>query len=334
MANVTYLFGAGASCKALPMVNQMPERIRKMEELLSEKFPLKDDEFFPQIEHSLSQFHYQSQLIDDMHWLHNTVRGYASVDTFAKKLFITNSIPELVKLKKALTIYLLLEQLLNPADPRYDTFFASIIERHASQLPKNVRIVSWNYDQQFEKAFSQYSLYPAISTNQDLLNVVTKHDADPKTLGDRFTLFKINGSASAINDHPKRHLEVFREVQHELTLQSVQDLVGIYAIMEKWRNNWFALSFAWEGMESKFLEGVRTQVEKTDILVIIGYSMPYFNRDIDRLLLNDMKPQKVYIQSPQAGMVEARYRATMKDSITIQVIPYPDIEQFLLPNEL
>ena len=36
MAKITYLFGAGASAKTLPTINQMPERINQVIRYLSE----------------------------------------------------------------------------------------------------------------------------------------------------------------------------------------------------------------------------------------------------------------------------------------------------------
>jgi hypothetical protein len=45
--NITYLFGAGASIGALPIVNQIPERIESTVSLMStEYYRLSDEEFY------------------------------------------------------------------------------------------------------------------------------------------------------------------------------------------------------------------------------------------------------------------------------------------------
>jgi len=69
----------------------------------------------------------QKELIEDFKWLLEHCETHASIDTFAKKLWIkSHSNPEYERLKLVLSIFLIVEQMKNPPDKRYDLFYASI----------------------------------------------------------------------------------------------------------------------------------------------------------------------------------------------------------------
>ncbi len=61
------------------------------------------------------------------------------------------------------------------------------------------------------------------------------------------------------------------------------------------------LSFAWEKNGSKdtveFLDNAERSVIGTQVLVIVGYSFPFFNREIDRRMLSKMgiDLEKIYV---------------------------------------
>ena len=80
-------------------------------------------------------------------------------------------------------------------------------------------------------------------------------------------------------------------------------------------------------------------VYSNQTLVIIGYSFPYFNREVDRLILQNMNQLKnVYIQSLPDNAVEIaqRFQNLRTDfnikSNNLKIIT--DVNQFYLPPEL
>jgi hypothetical protein len=166
MNKVTYLLGAGASCNALPMVKNFVEKI----------LAFKNKVLTPAVERAyrgqggtLPKNHvlfprgdFAKSLIQSLEWLGKEAQRHASVDTYAKKLFIRNDEKaqrELSKLKATLSCYLLLEQSLNPVDKRYDSFFASILTSKSPAIPlfpEAINIVNWNYDTQLEKSFKEF----------------------------------------------------------------------------------------------------------------------------------------------------------------------------------
>ena len=113
---ITYLFGAGASVKALPTVLEMPKRIGEtIEYLLGIKpnvidFSYNNDQLLEKInsiaDGSLKDF------LAGLLWLKENTEAHASVDTYAKKLYVTKKYSELKKLKAALTSFFIVWQLI------------------------------------------------------------------------------------------------------------------------------------------------------------------------------------------------------------------------------
>jgi hypothetical protein len=336
MKNITYLIGAGASRHALPLVKDFPARMEQFLRIFeNHSYLLSTSEQFEKVGTNISKRDLQNQFIDDLKWLKNACVGHASIDTFAKKLFIKKKYKELKKLKIALSAYLVCEQALNKVDGRYDSFFASILNGNATDLPNHLRVISWNYDYQLEKAYAEYTEYSDISDNQSVLNVTSKLTRR-KNNNDRFTVYKVNGTVgfgqnSGIFDyhfHDKAHAE--------LDLPMINQVIRNYAALHNIPDTYSTLSFAWESefdnesIVNKCVSGTKD----TQILIVIGYSFPFFNKDIDREVINSMtKLEKVYFQSPDADSIKERFlsiRTNIKDE---QLVTRFDTEQFLIPNE-
>jgi hypothetical protein len=361
-ANVTYLFGAGASYNALPLVTSFRNRFEVFCGHLLHYYKNKINDT------ELAEMKIQQNKILENIKIHYTV------DTYAKKLFLKK--PQLytnqdyVLLTNYLSAYFIYEQLsidinkpcneylkdklipvvgdatkretetvygiLKNLDYRYDSFFASILkhdEQGALIVPKNINFISWNYDFQIEKAFMNFndcSLTYAI----EALNVF----ATPQDIWERpFTdshLIKLNGTAGFLQN--KKFGELFDFSEHTLDDSYFSLCKEIFLKrMNKAQN---ALRFSWEEskLRSLAIEMADKKINNSDIVVIIGYSFPYFNREVDRLIFNSArngKNLKVYIQSPSdtVNSVIARFKA-IAPSITPE--PFTETDQFLIPNEL
>jgi len=73
-----------------------------------------------------------------------------------------------------MSIFFTAEQVRMQPDYRYDSFFASILNDLQS-FPENIKILSWNYDLQFEISFAEYSGIHEIKNNQFILNIMSVH---------------------------------------------------------------------------------------------------------------------------------------------------------------
>ena len=76
--------------------------------------------------------------------------------------------------KFLILINFLYSQYINPADRRYDAFIAAILNHKTDKLPDHVKVISWNYDIQFEKAMAEFMVEKSFRSAQIRLNVVPK----------------------------------------------------------------------------------------------------------------------------------------------------------------
>lgn len=99
------------------------------------------------------------------------------------------------------------------------------------------------------------------------------------------------------------------------------------------------LNFAWEEAFSKdLLENMIPKlVQDTTTLVVIGYSFPYFNRKIDRAIIEKMSHLKnIYIQDKYPNRIQQYITPVIPENrlAGIKIVPLDDVEQFYLPPEL
>ena len=97
------------------------------------------------------------------------------------------------------------------------------------------------------------------------------------------------------------------------------------------------INFAWESdnpASQEALEEARKIFSKTDILVIIGYSFPTFNRSVDKDLFKLLpKHCMIYYQAPEnvVGELIEKFKAICKVG---NVHPVKNTDQFHIPFEL
>ena len=341
MTHITYLIGAGASANSLPVVSQINSRLDGFIEALnkdSNKLSHEQSFNIPKDGNRTKQ-DWHSDLIDDLHWLKVHSERHHSIDTFAKKLWIKDQNDELRKLKLCLTIFFIYEQLVNKVDERYDTFFAAILGKNFS-FPQNMNILSWNYDLQFELAFQEYSDSRSITGVYNWLDIISKfspnNEREIKNLG----ISKINGSCSKIYDYRDQLIFDFSTTLNmSYGVEWLENIVKGYALCKIDSDFYSSLSFAWEDDHpgSRIIQNTQILTYQTEVLVVIGYSFPYFNREIDRRIIREMRHlRKVYFQAPDGdlnGLIE-RFRAIRPDTKHLELAPIDNVGSFFLPDEL
>jgi hypothetical protein len=345
---ITYLFGAGSSANCLPIVKDIPGRLWGFRNfLLNNRLNLEDNLFG-----GMKQKDVEEEIIirstEIVELLNN--KHHASIDTYAKRLrinapFSNNAREAYNGLKAILSCFFIYEQMQNKVDYRYDSFFASMLSDSHTEFPENVRILTWNYDFQFEKAYSLYSGENSLSGNQSLLRVFQSGNLPRDTNG--FGVYKLNGTTSFIIKKPFE--PELRNLHDSLDSFDIKELIQEFTVLynnatknsEKIHPT---LSFAWESDWSertrKFLEKTEEAVDETEILVVIGYSFPFFNRKTDRRMINTMERtlKKVYIQDKYPNTVIDSFKSIITDYVVrsnaIDIEPISSYEQFFLPPEL
>ena len=358
MTDVVYLMGAGASygkrtkedlshkveiingdtksvrhiycaniLEGMPLVIEIPQRILYICDLIrnSDSTPdlyITTAKTQPSIEFT------KDLLVKDLMWLYDGAIKHATIDTFAKKLFLTGRVEEYNKLKKLLAIYFIIEQVINKPDSRYDTFLANILTPKL-EIPNRIKILTWNYDSQFEIAFNEYR--KTIISPKDI-GCYSLYDNE---ITESPAIFKVNGTASFNNWNS---LANFRS-NHKLNKTILDKIIYAY------KDNESLLSFAWETSKKKSddIPTIKTaieQIKEARILVVVGYTFPFFNRVVDKSLISSMDYlNKIYIQDPRANEVMQNIDAVLpvhkkKPYEPVSIIPITNCDQFYLPPEL
>src|SRR5690349_2838358 len=98
-ANITYFLGAGASARAIPISQKLLGDVKAQ---ATRRFIHKEGA--PESEWCSAP----PEMVADFTWLASEAAHHASVDTFARKLFLTERAEELHKLKRVLSYYFML----------------------------------------------------------------------------------------------------------------------------------------------------------------------------------------------------------------------------------
>lgn len=168
-------------------------------------------------------------MLVDLEWLRHESENHASVDTFAKKLYLKGQMDLLNKLKVSLSIYFICEQLMNKVDPRYDYFFAALLKNNVREFPEQIRILSWNYDYRFELSYSEYSGLNSLEENQEALSVYNKYEKKRFSV-DRFSIAKLNGTTQLTSSGGHKTHNYFLSFKDGFSSQNFARLLRSYGV--------------------------------------------------------------------------------------------------------
>ncbi|MBI5857109.1 MAG: hypothetical protein HZB42_05625 [Sphingobacteriales bacterium] len=367
MTNVTYLLGAGASAEAIPVVDEFNEDLKAIKNLLSLYLKKNlSDEAYATLPIQLQENNSVLEgIVREFEWLLTEASNHKTIDTLAKKYYLTNS-EDLSKLKRILILYFQIRQALVQPDKRYDSFLAALFNKINSNLSiaDNIRILTWNYDLQIELSVKRY-LNNSISSIKTLFQIFPnqssiEHDVNEIFDHTKFGVVKINGNAfwSKLSTEKKSTPTVLDTYfgKYEATASIIgRALIEYnYLFYNSAEGDTFLkmFNFAWE-RDSDFtnkysgyngnLNIAERIASNTEILVVIGYSFPVFNRETDLRLFSSMiNLKKVYIQDKNPD----RIQSTMMNAFKIFQPPYHDrnleklfqlesnVTQFVIPYEI
>lgn len=331
MSKITYLLGAGASCNALPLVNNFKDRLDSFHTRLVDKLRPHIQPSNEKETRELFPFGGKKgkDLQESIVWLKDIADKHASIDTYAKKLFIKNdneALKELKKLKATLSCFFLLEQSLMPADKRYDNFFASILFNNSNSipsLPDGINIMTWNYDTQLEKSYQGFCTDPSFVY---------------KGLTQNKNIIRLNGTCAlpekdnmSILGYCDFNIPFLEEV-----IKLFKNFTTTAGAAVGYQPN---ISFAWE---NKLGGEVINTIAGTTSLIIIGYSLPYFNREIDKALISNMSPNlRIFIQAPKEDYesLKERFLAIFtnpqrRQSMENKIEPIYGTDLFYIPDDM
>lgn len=341
MSKTIYYLGAGASygvreegkiVEGIPVVKEIPTEFDAFREFIANAEIPEGEIIFQDIYRTGHDDveNARRYMLHDIDSLINGIKEHATIDTYARKLYLTKQEREFERLKTALCAFFVWEQLEHKPDGRYDTFLANVLDEKTLNIPKDISIVSWNYDSQMELAFRSYRLNTGLALFEK--NIVGQW---PLLTGDG-RVIKVNGSATFADTNM---VSLIRD--YEKTSEAVQ-LIQIYGnTMADTREMGFQfkthLTFAWENSANNdnLKKTLSQTTDDTEIVVVIGYSFPFFNRVTDRAIFSGMPNlKKVYVQDINADAVIQAIHAVLPSDRKIDIEPIRNCEQFYLPVEL
>lgn len=332
--NIVYLFGAGASYNAIPIVKDIPEKMSaSVNQFLQKVVHAKGES----IEIMTNRSDLRRQIKDRFKDVAEIIGKHYSIDTYARKLFLRHEDEELRSLKSTISAWMLIEQFLNGhKETRYDAFFASILN-DLGGLPSNISVLSWNYDSLFENAAHEYFRNKSKDSYKKFMIILEKGGNITRTGRDRFNYIKLNGSATK---------EIFRNQVQDLikggNLIQTEELFNLLTerILFDKENFKSAISFAWERDDNnqfpEIVESAKSVISNADSIVIVGYSMPYYNRFVDKEIFSNLKPATtIFVQDPNPEPVMDRlYLRLPKNFHTGNINPIQSTDMFLLPDDM
>src|SRR5690606_24129014 len=99
------------------------------------------------------------------------------------------------------------------------------------------------------------------------------------------------------------------------------------------------LRFAWENdrynkasvsVSRRYAEQA---MKKSDVVVVIGYSFPDFNRSIDKQIFSGFEGKKLYIQDPAAENVAQKIRGVNQNIKISEIVTITNPDNFFIPYE-
>ena len=324
--SLVYYIGAGASMKSLPLAKDTPSRMRDLAKKLS------NGDFGLDSHHKF--------LLDGLCGEMKELAGRAtpSIDVLAHRYYLQGNDFELRRLKATLSGFFLLEQSRQPSDHRYVDFFAQLAGKDdigRLLMPTDIRVVSWNYDMQFEKSFAEFipDMNPGEKRNSaEMLQIVPTGVESNEHYAGIFSIFKLNGTAGARDSHgmliKSYDPVIFGQLDGFSGLLSLT--LHFFEKVTRGDDEPY-LRFAWEDDDRR--DNVLKLIERfspVSTVVVIGYSFPLFNRGLDRMAFELLSPNEVFLQVAGDTSVKDRLVGIGVTSEKIRVVN--DTDQFHIPN--
>lgn len=330
--NVTYFTGAGASANALPVWSQQASAMLLGESLLYKDHKIASEEI-KSSRPNKNPFDLGSKeyLLWEMAWFGHRALEFGSIDTFAKKLYLNQNFELLNRLKLAVSVNFSLLEFTKDAhsdfrgliDQRYISLFAKILDstkRGDVYIRPEYSFITWNYDLQLERAFRKYMPYEDHSISELATNNLSLGSDNGNRVSSK-QVIHLNGYHGVYSHNSKPHFFVDRPWLTHGTFNSFFDEMSFMTdSLRKGQINFSSsIRYAWENNDSSDLGDAQKIMAATNVLVLIGYSFPAYNRNIDKLLFEKMPNLKkiiVHDANFNSGFLQDQHGPEVLNKIT------------------
>ena len=346
MENVTYLLGAGASSEAIPTVADLYDRMAEMSKNIHGlTFPDQGSNI-----HEVIRL--RDGLVHDINQLIREASPYASVDVNMRRHYLLNS--EQYHLHKlTFAMYLVLEHLfefkdnkhnIKTLDVRYDSFLANFCRGDDLVMPPNIKVLTWNCDLQWIKAaMSNAGDY---EKSRSFVNILANECQNKSE--ECFSVYQLNGLAELYEEvkaengeSTKKRTPFISDLNMKFEGNLLLPSLVLYDRLRKAANKqkMSSLTFSWETNRNGNNTTIDLALEgtvKTTTLVLVGYSLPFFNRKIDKALIKNMRSlSMVYVQGrdlEDSTNIADKFKKTFNYQYTIEPLGADSREFFVPPS--
>lgn len=223
-------------------------------------------------------------------------------------------------------------------DKRYDSLFAQFLKKDASgniEAQSNINIITWNYDLQIEFALRSFILSSSINDIKAEFQIHPNrnsfdHPSGPFFNSNKFYTIKLNGNAFfdlghddgisvTVYDRLIDELKITGSLSHDFVLAELLSTIARAPGFSIGDQNTFLKYFNYSWEESNgdvpvypsknlLLEEISLSMAESDTLIIVGYSFPNFNHDVDKKWLSKSNFKKIIIQDKFPEFIESRLR--------------------------
>ena len=293
--------------------------------------------------------------------LGNKAAEYGTLDTYAKKLHLNNEVNEIKKLKFLVSIFFLVWQKyyyqynnvelkekkrFQKVDSRYKSLISNLLEVNSLNdfptLDLDVNFISWNYDFQIE---STLSLFTKSGADLDVINLNYPFLPLDNNFED-MKILHLNGVSNFWLDHNNKIKLMFSDNIFSKNDSATQILL-CRRIGEIYQQDYFPktstfINYSWDDDSNK-IKSAQQLMKETDILIIIGYSFPTFNREIDLQLLSGKhnKFDKIVYQDPNTSAellelfhINFRNQETDENGKYFDLKILKEVDQFYIPKSI
>lgn len=340
MQKVTYLLGAGASFPEFPLAIDKKDNDGRV---LLEGLPTKLENCADQILPLVPQFNSDNgkeEFIKDtaqsFKQLAKASREFNTVDTLAKYYYLKDS-KQFIKLKETLSLFFLFEQLyFKKFNKKYLVFLTTLMQ--SLSFPKNIKILTWNYDYQIGIAAAKFKDEDFTASGRGHVINRPLFDYFPtigswKQIKDRndYTLVHLNGIAGFYDQQYTENpygSHIYKNYKEDQIIDLIRRILP---------SSLSYLNLAWEktAESNEGTEIAKEIISGTEILVVIGYSFPFFNRTVDKQIFEVLKNNhslKIYYQNPSLDGSFLKKQFNLPTTISIEHIK--EVNQFYVPFEL
>lgn len=312
MDEITYILGAGASAGAMPVVDSFVERFKHF--LNAFLTYLQDEREGKEVYTVATKFIEQ-------------VESHLSFDTFFKKIYHQGNPSWTIPYKKILLLYFLYEHFVQvnskqgPSalvtmgkkynlDPRYDALIAGLLKasKETPTFLVKTNFITWNYDLNLFSALKAflYPGHPISALIKDTCKGLNYFELAPEC-----SLLHMNG----LMFHPSLN-EIKPADTEQLKRMFTTFLADFFLSNGPMEQSVKHLRFAWESIEeaqdsglTPFYSKAKEMIERSKKIIIIGYSFPLYNRQIDLSFLRPeiLANKALFIQDPYAEALKSAF---------------------------